>query len=298
MFPYFDLHCDTLVAAYDKSSNIYNDKLYASISKLKHASPYIQIASIWSDYRLSSNEAFSKALNVISFAKNQNIEITTNLNHSISQAYILGIEDARILEYDLSRIDTLYSLGIRVITLNWKDASCIGGGWNTEIGLTDFGKEVIKKCASLGIIVDLSHSSSQVFYDTLALSDKLAFVPIASHSNSFSICSHKRNLTDFQLKSLFDIKSIVGISLVGEHLGQNPTINTIISHIEHIFRLGGERCLCLGCDLDGTDSLPIGISSVEDIYKLYDIICDYFGNNLAKRIFFHNAYDFFKAKLK
>lgn len=297
MLPYFDLHNDTLEVAYDKGTSIYDNSLYASLGMLDNISPYIQVASIWSDYHLVDDEAFYKALNVISFAKNQNIKIITSLNCD-KKSYILGIEDARLLNNDLSRLDLLYSLGIRVLTLNWKDDSCIGGGWNTNNGLTDFGKSVIKRCSELGIIVDLSHSSEESFKDTLALSDKLGFSPIASHSNSFTIYNHKRNLTDFQIKELIKRNSVIGVSLVGEHLSVSPCIDSVISHIEHILRLGGENSVCLGCDFDGTDNLPKSISSIKDVEKLYSRFSYYFGEYLSKRILFLNAFEYFKNNLK
>ncbi len=298
MLPYFDLHNDTLEIAYDKCTSIFDSSLYASLDKTSIFLPYIQVASIWSDYHLTEDEAFSKSLKVLSFAKNQNIEIITNFHQPISRAYILGIEDARLLNNDLSRLDLIYSLGVRVLTLNWKDVSCIGGGWNTHIGLTDFGKLVVKRCAKLGIIVDLSHSSIEVFNDTISLSDELGFSPIASHSNAFSVCNHKRNLTDFQLKELFKRKSIVGISLVGEHLGDRANVDKVITHIEHLLCLGGENSICLGCDFDGTDDLPTGISSISDIEKVYYCILSRFGHNLSKRILFYNAFSFFESNLK
>ena len=297
MYPYFDLHCDTLSAAFDKCTNLYDSALYASLNKIKHIEPYVQVASVWSDCLLSDDECYLKALKVISYAQNQNIEIITRLNSKSSASYLLGIEDARLLNNDISRLDILYLLGIRVLTLNWKDISCIGGGWNTSAGLTDFGKEVVRRCAELKIIVDLSHCSEKVFYEVIDSSKRLNLSIIASHSNACSLHNHKRNLTDEQIKALIKQGSLIGISLVGEHLGLFPTSDTVISHMEHILSLGGESSLCLGCDLDGTDNLPSDIRSIEDASLLYEKALRYFGDKITKKIFFDNGFSYFSKIL-
>ena len=211
--------------------------------------------------------------------------------------FILGIEDARLLNGDLFRLDKLHSLGVRVLTLNWKGNSIIGGGWNTSLPLTDFGKAVIKRCKDLGIIIDLSHSSFEVFKDTIRLAGDLNFVPIASHSNAFSVYNHKRNLTDEQFKALRDLKSIVGVSFVPEHLGENASINTLIRHINHFLKLGGENTSAFGSDFDGVDSLPNGINSLDSMHTLYSTLVCEFGEKITNKIFYENAYSYFERNL-
>ena len=277
MIPLFDLHCDTLLCAYDSKKNIYNCNLHISLDKVNIFSPYVQVAAIWSDYRLSDDEAFVKAVNVIKFYSELGLNFIAKPTNKTINGFILGIEDAKLLNNDISRLDTLFSLGLRVLTLNWRDVSCIGGGYNTSFGLTEFGKLVVKRCAQLNIIIDLSHSSPEVFYDVLSLKNKYNFTPIASHSNSFSVCSHKRNLTDEQFQALINAKSIVGLSLVNEFLGSDSNLKNIIKHTEHFLSLGGENTLALGCDFDGTTNLPSGITSISDLSKLYSLFTCEFG---------------------
>ena len=65
--------------------------------------------------------------------------------------------------------------------------------FNTIDGLTDFGKEYIKKCNELGIIIDVSHLGDKGFEDVLELSTKPI---VASHSNAIAMCDVARNLID------------------------------------------------------------------------------------------------------
>lgn len=298
MIPLFDLHCDTLLELYKKKENFKDNSLHISLKKLQNYSVFLQIGAIWSDHRLNDNEAYFNCLNVINYVKTQGINVIDNLNSIEKYNFILSVEDARLLNYDLNRLDTLYSHGVRVLTLNWKNNSCIGGAWNTSCSLTNFGKDVIRHACKLGITIDLSHSSLETFWNAIEICDKLGFSTIASHSNSFSLCNHQRNLNDDQIKKLSSLHGLIGISLVPEHLGSCANIDTVIKQVEHFLELGSENCLCLGCDFDGTDSLPCGINSVEDLPLLFDKIKTEFGNKIAKKIFFENAYNFFKKNLR
>ncbi len=297
MLPLFDLHCDTFSELYITKQNFTNNSLHISLKNAANFNPYVQICAIWSDYRLDNDDAFLKCLDTVKYVKEHNIYTSTSLNEGIDKNFILSVEDARILNNDLSRLDTLYSLGVRVITLNWKDTSCIGGGWNTHIGLTDFGKSLIKRALELKMVIDLSHSSIEVFNEALNLTKNSYYPPIASHSNSYAICNNKRNLNDEQFTELCKRKSIVGISLVPEHLGENATIYSILKHIYHFLSIGGENILCLGCDFDGTHSLPVGIYNISDLSTVFSALNKEFGEKITKKIFFENAHSYFNKIL-
>lgn len=297
MIPLFDLHCDTLLELYKKKEKIEENSLHISLKKVQNFSKYIQIGAIWSDYRLTDDEAYSRCLDVINYAQSQKIDFSVNLNNSNKYNLILGIEDSRLLGDKLNRLDILYSCGVRVLTLNWKDNSRIGGAWNTTVPLSDFGKNVVFHAYELGIIIDVSHSSVETFWDVVSLSERLGFSPIASHSNSFSICNHKRNLNDEQIKKICELKGLIGISLVPEHLGGSFSLDSIIRHIDYFLTLGCLNTLCLGCDFDGTTTLPYEINSVEDLHLLYYKIESTFGKEIANKIFFENAFSFFEKNL-
>lgn len=289
----FDLHCDTLLEAYNQGLDFNDCNLHIPLNKANNFEPYVQVTSIWSDYRLDNDIAYKKACNVIDYYTNNGMNFCKSFKELGQKSFILGIEDARLLNNDISRLDRLFELGVRVLTLNWKGASCIGGGFDTNLGLTAFGKDVIKRCSELGVIVDVSHSSIATFYDALELSNKYGFVPIASHSNSFTVCNHPRNLDDSQFKALCEAGSIVGISLASEHLEKNASIYSIIKHILHYLALGGEKSISLGCDFDGVSCLPNGIKSICDLNKLYSLLQNEVGERIAKNIFFENPNAFF-----
>ncbi|MBQ7760679.1 MAG: membrane dipeptidase [Clostridia bacterium] len=292
MIPLFDLHCDTLLSLYKSNSNIKSNNLHISYEKATNFSPYIQVGAIWSDNSLSDEEAYLQYLNVINYISRQDIHFAKRASHLREKSFILAVEDARICT-DIDTIDVLYSHGVRMLGLNWSGINSIGGAWDTSAHLTDFGIEIVKKCCKLGIIVDISHSNEATSNEAIDLCQAYGGYVLASHSNAYGVLNHRRNISDELFSRLRSINSIVGISLASFHLGNSYVeIDQILKHIEHFLKLGGKSNICLGCDFDGVDTLPQGIRSVSDLSKLFEKIKLTFGDVIAKKIFFDNAYKF------
>ena len=215
-------------------------------------------------------------------------------NNTPSPHFLLAVEDARLLGGDLSRLYKLYADGVRLITLCWKDISCIGGGWNTTVSLTDFGVSVVRECIRLGITIDLSHSSPSVKEQVFSICEDEGDAPIFSHSNSYSVHHHLRNISDCTFLDTVRLRGIVGISLCPEHLGINPDINDVLRHIDHFLSIGGQYNLCLGCDFDGIEAAPKGLEGIHRLKELYYLLLSNYGKTVADNIFYFNAYNFFK----
>ena len=292
--PLFDLHCDTFSEIFKSNFSLNNCSLYISLEKSKSFSPYLQIGAIWSDYRYDNDTAYTNYRENVKYLNKLQIPLITALPIASSPSFILAIEDARLFNNDLNRLNAVYDDGVRVITLNWRGDSCIGGGWDTINGLSHFGIEVVKLCNEKGIIVDLSHSSYQT-----QKAVRFGFTPIFSHSNSFSVCKHNRNLKDDIFKEIVSLGGIVGISLCPEHLdvGRQADAYSIIKHVQHYLSLNGENSLSLGCDFDGIASLPIGFKSIESLSILHSLFLKEFGKSITYKIFFSNAYNFFLKNL-
>ena len=92
---------------------------------------------------------------------------------------------------------------------------------------------------------------------------------------------------------------IVGVSLYPPHVaGDRATLGDVVRHFAHYISLGGENALVLGCDFDGIETTPEGLSDVGDLPRLYDALAECFGEATAKRIFFENANRFISKNLK
>jgi membrane dipeptidase len=219
---------------------------------------------------------------------------------TVKNKLMLSVEDARILCGRLDRLSVLYARGIRFLIPVWGGKTIIGGAHDTDEGLTEFGKSVIEECFKVGIIPDTSHSSektAQEIIDMAALYEKSV---MASHSNSYSICPHTRNLRDYQFEQVKKAGGIVGISLCSLHITKSgeASIDDVVRHIEHYLSLGGEDTVALGCDFDGTDMLPNGLKALDDIPRLADRLSQLgYTDKQINKIFYQNAKDFIDKNL-
>ncbi len=314
--PLFDLHCDTLYESHKRNVSLIKNELHLDFSRLNEYTPSCQILAMWSDKRIDGDtaykrffEAYEKLKTDLADANANDIPIrlvTTDNELTLAEnnnesAVFLAVEGGKLIEKDLSRLDTLYSHGVRFLTLVWNDPCKIGGSNGSDDGLTDFGISAVNHCFSLGIIPDLSHASDKMCDEVIALAEEQRKVCIATHSNSRAVCEHSRNLTDERFRRITKLGGIVGISLAPMHLTHDEVceISDIVRHIEHYMSLGGENAVCLGCDLDGVESLPNGIGGVSDLYKIADALGRInYTDELIKKIFYANARNFISLWLK
>lgn len=181
---------------------------------------------------------------------------------------LLSVEEGGVVEHDISRLDNLFSLGVRMTTLTWNyentlacPAYCSGAEGamptvlgNTYIGggLTELGRSFVEKCNELGIIIDVSHLSDAGFYD-IARFSRRPF--IASHSNAREVTPYLRNLTDDMIKIISSRGGLIGLNLAVDFLGGGDG-ESLVRHAIHIAKIGGVDCLALGGDLDGIPTNP------------------------------------------
>ena len=299
MIQLFDLHCDTLYELYRKQLSFKSSSLHISSEKIRNFKPYIQVCAVWSDFRLTDEDAYKSYKKCLEYSKKIGFDFSCTIDSDSFNSFILAVEDARLLNSSIERLDTLFNDGVRSLTLNWRGASCIGGGWDTSLPLSPFGIKVVNACCDKGIAVDLSHSSYETQKQVVNMAHKLGFSPIYSHSNSFAVCKHKRNVTDELAKEITNLKGLIGLSLCPEHLSSNKaTLYSLVSHILHFLELGCEESIALGCDFDGIPSTPLGINHIEDLSKLHAILLNELGPEVASRIFYKNSYKYYSKLLE
>ncbi len=306
----FDTHCDTAFELYRRNEGLRDNTCHISLSYAQTYDKYVQLFAIWSDRRRDDQTCWDDFLKIadnfdrLIDREQQSIARVRNkaeLDQAIAaskRAAVLAVEDARLLAGDIQRLRVLLDKGVRCMTLLWGGETCIGGSHNTEVGLTDFGKQVVRGCFELGIIPDISHASEQSVDDVIEIANEYQKPFIATHSNSYSAYAHTRNLRDRHLAELMRLGGLVGVSMCPSHLRdcseRNAGVEDVVRHIERYLELGAQDHLCFGCDFDGTD-LPDGIEHVDDLYKVADMLskrgCS---DQLIENIFWKNAFTFFQ----
>lgn len=301
----FDLHCDTPYELPATGQSLYDNDLHISLKKASKYENYGQIAAVWSSKRLGDEEAYKKFWDISDnffkeLSKNERSAMLCKSGEDIKKAwseqksaFVLSVEDARLLCGDISRLDLLFERGVRVLTLLWGDETIIGGSHNTTAGLTDFGKQVTRRCFEIGIIPDVSHASERSADDVTEIAAEYGRPFIASHSCAYSVYDHTRNLRDHHIEAIKATGGIIGQSLCPSHLQNGGAdIEAVVRHIEYYLSAGAGDNLALGGDLDGT-SLPSGMNDLRDMDKLIDLLQrDGISNDEIEKIFWRNAYDF------
>lgn len=203
-------------------------------------------------------------------------------------AAFLSVEGAELLNCSLERLEEAHALGVRAVNLTWNHVNALSGT-NVEEpdkGLTAQGRAFVEKMGKLGMLVDVSHLSDPGFWDVAELVSGPFF---ASHSNSRSVFSHTRNLTDEQFTAIIEHNGVAGLNLYAVFLGERPNVDTLVAHLEHWLDLGGERNISLGADLDGCDLLPEGITGLQDMDRLWErLLQRNYSEGLLRALFFEN----------
>jgi len=306
-----DLHCDTLYELFVHGKDFHDPSLAVCFTDdfsdtYEH---YLQVAAFWCDSQWNDEKAFDQFAKAVSFFRSnafqrselsliQSYNSSSLLSGSKNQL-VLAVEDARLLAGDIDRLAFLKAAGVRVLTMVWKDRSCIGGAYNTKDGLTDFGRTVVCECPKLGIIPDISHASEACAYEILEYSNTNPV--IASHSDSYSVYPHPRNITDELFYGIKKNGGLVGINLYTEHLGigalQGTDIDIVLKHIDHFLSIGGEDILCFGCDFDGAPT-PTRLRHPKDLILIADEMTRLgYSQEVIEKLFWKNGYRFLQKNI-
>lgn len=276
----FDLHCDTPFELYKKQAELADNSLHISLKKTEDYPRYAQVMAIWTQHSLENEAAWEQFhavyrdfLSKLPPDKTVLCRSKEEFRQAVAlgkRPFFLAVEGASLLSGRLDRLSVLYEMGVRFLTLVWRDADIIGGAFNTSEPLTPFGREVVEACFALGMTVDLSHASDAVAEECLALAAKAGRPVIATHSNSRAVYPHPRNLTDETTKKIAACGGLVGISMAPQHLDEpgEANIRSVCRHILHYLSLGIGGHLAFGCDFDGIDKTPAGIRDVSDLCKV------------------------------
>jgi membrane dipeptidase len=238
-----DTHNDVLTSSVlDDSLDISHrlSKGHSDLDRWKEGGLDVQFFSIWTDKTSRNKEGFFKDAN----QEIDSLEMITLRNHDrmvLATTYkevkkgirqgklvaLIGVEGGHMIENDMKKLDSLYKRGMRYMTLTWNNSTA----WATSAmdetqhadslshkGLTDFGKQIVRRMNELGILVDLSHTGEQTFYDAIATTTKPVLL---SHSSVWNICPVFRNVKDDQIRAVAKNGGVICINFYSGFLDSN-----------------------------------------------------------------------------
>lgn len=212
----------------------------SDLDRWKEGGLDVQFFSVWTGERARNKEGFYKDANeeidsldqVVRRNPGRMVKAYTfkDVKKGIRQkklVALIGVEGGHMIEDDLQKLENLYRRGMRYMTLTWNNSN----SWATSAmdetlhadslphkGLTDFGKQVVRRMNELGVIVDLSHTGEQTFYDAIAISTKPVLL---SHSSVWNICPVFRNLKDGQIKAVAKNGGVICVNFYSGFLDSN-----------------------------------------------------------------------------
>lgn len=332
-----DLHNDVLSESIIKGKDITKPLTngHTDFPRLREGGVDVQFFSVWCDgtvvkpfeYANRQIDALYKLVeqhaDQITLAKNVD-DIYKGLQQGKIVA-MLGVEGGHMIENRLENLDSLYQRGVRYLTLTWNNSTDWASSAADERkgkhgGLTDFGKQVVKRMNALGMVVDLSHVGEQTVDDVLKITDKPVFV---SHSDVYSINPHHRNLKDKQIKAIAKNGGVIGVNFYADFLDPTfrrkvsglyaryvrsqdsvvlsidkkyrllpkqakqqlaPPLSLVVDHINYLVQLAGIDHVGIGADFDGMDATPAELDDVSAYPHLTSalIACGYTDEMIKK----------------
>ena len=169
-------------------------------------------------------------------------------------AGLLGLEGAHALEGDLASVDTLYDAGFRMIApTHFFDTEWAGSAHGVaKGGLTDRGRELVRRLEQRHILLDLAHASPRTIADAVAMAQRPVVV---SHTGVKGTCDNIRNLSDEELRGVARTGGLIGIGFWGPK-GTGAVCGDgaadVARAIRYAVQIAGVDHVALGSDWDGT----------------------------------------------
>lgn len=194
----------------------------------------------------------------------------------------LHFEGAEAIDPEFDALEVYYAAGLRSLGLTWSRPNRFASGVpfmfpatpDIGPGLTDLGKELVRACNRLGIMIDLSHLNEKGFWDVAAISDAPL---VATHSNAHALSQTTRNLTDRQLAAIRESDGLVGLNfhcgfLRADGVSDPETpLSVMADHLDYLIEHLGVERVGLGSDFDGA-LMPREISDAAGLPNLIAVL--------------------------
>ncbi|MDQ2914473.1 MAG: dipeptidase [Chloroflexota bacterium] len=167
-------------------------------------------------------------------------------------AFVPCLETGTPIENELDRLDILYGLGIRSCGIAYSEANTLGSGLREthDAGLTEFGRQAVRRMNRLGIAIDISHAGDRTSLDTIEHSEQPVFV---THAGARALWDTKRMKPDEVLRACAEGGGVIGISAAAHTTltERHPlhSIESVMEHFEYVAGLVGMDHVAFGPDI-------------------------------------------------
>ncbi|MEO8630392.1 MAG: membrane dipeptidase [Betaproteobacteria bacterium] len=227
----------------------------------------------------------SGALTIIKTRADLSSYLARRREHRNLTAAWLALEGAHALEGDLANLDVLFDAGFRVMAPSHLFDSDVGGSASgvDKGGLTQLGRDWVKRMEDKRMIIDLAHASARTLDDVLAIASRPIIV---SHTGVAGTCDNNRNLTDAQLRRIAHSGGLIGVGF-WETATCGRDVAAIVKAIRYAVDVAGVDAIALGSDWDGYVATPIDASQLARVTDA--LVKDRFSEPQIEKIMGGNA---------
>lgn len=282
-----DLHADSFTVVHLKKADFIKGSslLQIDVPKLRAGNVALTSQAIWVlnkgltttplKYVLSALDTFDKTMKEgashLQLVRGYKEFLEARQNGKI--AVVLTIENGSAIMGKIEILRMFYERGVRGMSLTWNKNNEIGtSAWEARhkkgIGLSKFGREAVSEMERLGMMIDISHASSQTVKDVL---DTVKAPIYASHSCAYGVCPHWRNIGERQVKAIAERGGVIGVNFYSAHLRKDrkrASAKDIADHIDYLVKIGGVDVVAIGSDYDGDIGVPKGIDNISKLEVL------------------------------
>jgi membrane dipeptidase len=198
--------------------------------------------------------------------------------------YVLSLEGADSL-VSVEHVEIAYQYGLRAIGPGHYGPGRFANGTNSTGKMGQLGIDLLKKMASLNIILDATHLCDDAFWQAMAHFDGPVW---ASHNNCRAIVDHNRQFSDEQIKELIGRKAVIGAvmdawMIVPNWVRRQSTpvemglnLERVADHIDHICQLAGNaEHVGIGSDMDGAfgrEQCPYDLTTISEMQSMAGVL--------------------------
>jgi membrane dipeptidase len=183
---------------------------------------------------------------------------------------MLAFQNATQLEDDwMNLLPVFHTLGVRMIQPTYNEANLLGSGClePVDLGLTAYGRQVVRAMNNLGIVVDLSHVGDRTSLEAIEVSEDPVVV---SHGNPRALNDNPRNISDEVIRAVAQKGGVIcciAWAPLSDTGNGSPTILDFVDHMEYVANLVGIDHVGLGSDINEVDRVSPVSASFGEIYS-------------------------------
>lgn len=250
--------------------------------------------ALYHSQKLHHFAEFSKGeLRLVGTVEDLNTVMDARVKGEDVMAAFLGLEGAQALEGKLENVDRLYAVGYRMIGLaHFFDNEVAGSMHGVEkYGLTDLGRDVVRRAEELGMIVDIAHSSTKTVDDVLSMATRPV---IFSHGGVQGVCEVNRNLSDEQIRRIAAGGGLIALG-AWDAAACGDTPAHLAKAMRYVRDLVGIDYVAVGSDFDG--AIEAAFDATEYAALTQALLDEGFSEDEVRKAMGENALAFYQKML-